>query len=113
MKNCLKMVVISLSVFAARNSLEAQFMVTDLGPATVIDFDSTILGVSNGPFLGSGFAKVPSSGQLDSDAWAVSGFSTGELGPFIAPPRSTHIIPIPTNEQGFTTGNGNRECGGD
>ncbi len=36
-----------------------------------IDFDSTFPGVGNGTFLGTGFQPVPSSGRLDSDAWAL------------------------------------------
>ncbi|MDQ3192094.1 MAG: T9SS type A sorting domain-containing protein [Bacteroidota bacterium] len=49
------------------------------GAAHVIDFSSTIAGVSNGPYAGAGFQPTPSAGQLDSDAWAVTGWSDGAL----------------------------------
>ena len=44
-----------------------------------IDFESTITGVNNGPFDGSGWNSTPSSGQLDADAWAQTGMSDGSL----------------------------------
>jgi hypothetical protein len=49
------------------------------GSTVTIDFDTTVLGVNNGPFEGSGFARTPSPGQLDSQAWAVKGLSDGDL----------------------------------
>ncbi|MEW6196814.1 MAG: T9SS type A sorting domain-containing protein [Bacteroidota bacterium] len=44
-----------------------------------IDFSTTISGVINGVYSASGFQPIPSSGQLDSDAWAVTGFDSGDL----------------------------------
>jgi len=44
-----------------------------------IDFDNTVSGVNNGTLDGSGFQAIPTSGQLDSDAWAVTGWSDGDL----------------------------------
>ncbi|PKP17013.1 MAG: hypothetical protein CVU07_05080, partial [Bacteroidetes bacterium HGW-Bacteroidetes-23] len=35
--------------------------------------------VSNGAFTGAGFQATPSVGQLDSDAWAMTGWSDGAL----------------------------------
>ena len=44
-----------------------------------IDFDNNLSGVNNGTFTGTGFQATPTVGQLDSDAWAVTGFSDGDL----------------------------------
>ncbi|MEP0480907.1 MAG: hypothetical protein ABJD23_11845, partial [Nonlabens sp.] len=41
--------------------------------AYVIDFDNTVLHVNNGAFDGSGFALNPAAGQLDADAFAITG----------------------------------------
>ena len=68
------LIVLSLSVSAS-----AQLSLAAFGTAYVIDFDSTVAGVNNGAFAGLGFKPEPTSGQLDSDAWAVTGFSDGAL----------------------------------
>lgn len=44
-----------------------------------IDFSGTISGVSNGSYTAAGFQPTPTAGQLDSDAWAVTGWSDGAL----------------------------------
>jgi hypothetical protein len=57
----------------------AQLSITNSGVNYTIDFDNTVAGVSVGQFTGTGFTPNPSSGQLDSDAWAVTGLSDGSL----------------------------------
>lgn len=55
-------------------STNAQVVFTSFNTQT-IDFDSTLSGVSNGAFTGAGFQSSPTAGQLDSDAWAVTGWN--------------------------------------
>ncbi len=58
---------------------QAQLSLTDSSTSYLINFDSTIAGVSNGAWAGTGFQAVPVAGQLDSDAWAVTGWTEGDL----------------------------------
>lgn len=57
----------------------AQLSITNTSSSYVIDFSTTISGVNNGTFNGTGFQPSPTAGQLDSDAWAVAGMSDGSL----------------------------------
>lgn len=45
-----------------------------------INFDDTVDGVNLDTFQGLGVYKVVESGQLDSNAWAFSGFTGGNIG---------------------------------
>jgi hypothetical protein len=56
----------------------AQLSITSPNTATVINFDSTVTGVENSAFAGSGFQSAPTAGQLDSDAWEVNGVGGGQ-----------------------------------
>ena len=56
-----------------------QVQLSEGTPSQTIDFSATVAGVSNGAFTGTGFQPTPSAGQLDSDAWAVTGWSDGLL----------------------------------
>lgn len=58
---------------------KADFMLSSLGAAHKIDFDTTVSDVNVGVFTGSGFQSAPTTGQLDSDSWAVTGFNDGDL----------------------------------
>lgn len=51
-----------------------------LNTVTTIDFDNNLAGVNNGVFNGSGFSPSPSTGQLNSSSWSVTGFSDGDCG---------------------------------
>ena len=59
--------------------LRAQLDISNSATNYLIDFSTTIVGVNNGVFNGTGFTPTPSSGQLDSDAWASTGMSEGSL----------------------------------
>lgn len=57
----------------------AALIVSNINTAYTIDFDNTVAGVNNGAYTGAGFAPAPTTapGQLDSDAWATTGMSSG------------------------------------
>jgi hypothetical protein len=57
----------------------AQLSLTTSGATVTIDFDATVSGVNNGAFTGDGFQPSPSAGQLNSNAWAMTGWSDGTL----------------------------------
>ncbi|MFQ3598822.1 MAG: hypothetical protein SNJ66_10860, partial [Chloroherpetonaceae bacterium] len=57
----------------------AQLSLTTSGATVTIDFDNTLSGVNNGVFNGSGFQPSPGAGQLNSNAWAMTGWSDGSL----------------------------------
>ncbi len=54
----------------------AQLSIQGNGITNVIDFDNAVSDV-NEPFGGSGLTANPAFGQLDADAWAITGFSDG------------------------------------
>ena len=57
----------------------AQLNIAAVNTAYTVNFDGTVAGVSSGVWAGTGFQPTPASGRLDSDAWAVSGWSDGDL----------------------------------
>jgi hypothetical protein len=59
-------------------TLFAQLTINATSTDYTVDFDATFGDVNNGQFDGSGFNPSPSSGQLDSDAWATTGMSDGD-----------------------------------
>jgi hypothetical protein len=71
--------IVLWGIIAAISStyLNAQLSLTNIGAAATINFDATTTDVSNGSFRATGFTTSPSSGQLDSDAWSLSGFGGG------------------------------------
>jgi hypothetical protein len=60
-------------------SLRAQLSISAVNTPFTIDFDNAVAGVNYNAFAGSGFSPTPSAGQLDSDAWALTGLSDGDL----------------------------------
>ncbi|HEY5552929.1 MAG TPA: PEP-CTERM sorting domain-containing protein [Opitutaceae bacterium] len=56
-----------------------QVVITTADMPAVITFDSSVDGATSGQFAGTGFSPTPSSGQLDSDAWAFTGMSDGSV----------------------------------
>ena len=45
-----------------------------------IDFDSTVDGVNRGSFQGAGISPTDDAGDLNSNSWAITGFSTPDIG---------------------------------
>jgi hypothetical protein len=66
MKNFFTLFVLLISSYA----LPAQLVLNGVGTAETIDFAG---------FEGTGFSPSPSTGQLNSNTWAVSGMSEGDL----------------------------------
>ena len=64
-----------LSLFAISPVAQAQLSINSVGTPYVINFDSTVSGVSNGAYMAFGFQPNPTAGQLDSDAWEVKGWN--------------------------------------
>lgn len=56
-----------------------QLSLSEAASTQTIDFSTTIAGVNNGSYTGTGFSPTPAVGQLDSDAWAVTGLQEGDL----------------------------------
>lgn len=94
MKTKLLFLTLLMSVFSW-----GQVQLSEGTPSQTIDFSATIPGVSNGAFTAAGFQPTPTAGQLDSDAWATSGFSEGVLN--FGGIRSA--LPINDHNRGVTT----------
>jgi hypothetical protein len=75
----LKTLTIALFLMTGVGNAWGQLNVSTANTIYLIDFDNTVAGVNNGQFNGSGFTTAPASGQLNSDAWAVTGMSDGNL----------------------------------
>jgi hypothetical protein len=65
--------------FAVPSECRAALIVSAFNTPTVVNFDSTVSGVNDGAFTGAGFQSSTTAGQLNSDSWAVSGWSDGNL----------------------------------
>ncbi len=77
MKNFAKLGILFLCVYTT--AIYSQLSITQGGVNYTIDFDNSVSGVNNGQFAGTGFTPTPSTGQLNSEAWAVTGLSDGSL----------------------------------
>lgn len=71
-------VFVLLALFAPVGA-RAQVSVATAGTTYTITFDATMAGVNNAAFTGTGFQATPGAGRLDSDAWASTGMSDGNL----------------------------------
>jgi|GEM_PF-1091671 len=55
----------------------AGFQINAPDTDNIINFDTTVTGVNQGTYNGTGIVRVPSTGQLDSDSWSTTGISDG------------------------------------
>lgn len=79
-----------LFLSAVAQNAVAQLAVTS-NTTYVIDFDNTVTGVNNSTYQGFGFQPNPPAGLLDSNAWAVTGWSDGSVsfgGTSVSPPAN-------------------------
>ncbi|MBL0034695.1 MAG: PKD domain-containing protein [Flavobacteriales bacterium] len=74
-----KHLLLSAAALILAPHVEAQLNIVAPNTAYTVSFDATVAGVANGAFAGTGFQPVPTSGRLDSDAWAITGWSDGTL----------------------------------
>jgi len=58
-------------------SISAQLSVGALNTKYRVTFDTTYANVNDSVYIGTGLDTVTKGGQLDSDAWKVTGFSSG------------------------------------
>ncbi len=74
-----KTLLVGLTFFAFSAAAFAQLSINNASQTYLIDFDNTVSGVNNGTFSGAGFQPSPGVGQLNSNAWAVTGWNDGPL----------------------------------
>ncbi|MEA3447679.1 MAG: choice-of-anchor J domain-containing protein, partial [Bacteroidota bacterium] len=58
--------------------VNAQLSIYAVETDHTIDFETTVTGINEVTFDGTGFATTPTAGQLDADGWAVFGMSDGD-----------------------------------
>ncbi|WP_299275071.1 T9SS type A sorting domain-containing protein [uncultured Psychroserpens sp.] len=73
MKTKIYLIIVALSI----SNSWAQLSVTATSTDFSIDFDTSISGVNEGAYDGTGFNPAPSTGDLDGNAWEITGFSLG------------------------------------
>ena len=74
-----KVALFSLLILFSYSFTFGQLSITTTATPFTIDFDNTVSGVNNGQFNGSGFSPSPATGQINSNAFAITGLSDGTL----------------------------------
>lgn len=70
--------ILSLTLLLGATAF-GQLSLTNAAPSQTIDFSTTVAGVNNAIYNGTGLTPTPAAGQLDSDAFEILGFSDGPL----------------------------------
>ncbi|MGM0650394.1 MAG: T9SS type A sorting domain-containing protein [Bacteroidota bacterium] len=65
-------------LFMWAGQVNAQWSIDAVETDYTTDFETTITGVNEGTFDGSGFDTLPATGQLDANGWAAYGFDDGD-----------------------------------
>ncbi|TVR77555.1 MAG: hypothetical protein EA412_10865, partial [Chitinophagaceae bacterium] len=68
-----------LFFFLTVNQLKAQWQIGSINEEYIINFEESVPGVLNGQYQGTGFSATPAPGQLNSNAWSVTGLSGGDV----------------------------------
>ena len=97
--NMRKILTITALMVACGLPCQAALLLEGLNITSTITFDSTVPDVNNGKFAGTGFQPNPAVGQLDSDSWASTGWSAGNL-PF----GGTQVTPNTDYARGSSAG---------
>ncbi|MDZ7607449.1 MAG: hypothetical protein U5K79_18095 [Cyclobacteriaceae bacterium] len=71
--------LIFLLIGMLHTSSFGQLSVTSTATPFTIDFDNTVAGVNVGQYNGTGFTPTPTAGQINSNAFALTGLSDGNL----------------------------------
>jgi hypothetical protein len=87
---------------AITESISLGLQIDSIDTEHIIDFDNTVDGVNNGQFDGTGFHPTPFEGKLNSNAWAVTGWSDGDLN--FGGTQTTGDFARGTSTGGVTTG---------
>lgn len=77
-KQFLSIGFVLLIIGGVSNKAFAQLSITAANTNFTIDFDNSVTTVNNSQFNGSGFTGMPAAGGLNSNAWAVTGFTDGD-----------------------------------
>lgn len=107
----------TISLALAVCEMNAQLSIASLHTEILVDFDTNLSGVNAGAFAGTGIVAAPNDGQLDSDAWRVTGLSAGDTsfgGDFTAASFTRGVSGGNTTSAGlhaFDTGGGNSTLG--
>ena len=76
MKRTVLLLLAALLMFTVQ--VNGQWSITAVDTDFTIDFVTTVSGVNNGAYVGTGFTNTPAEGQLHAGAWKIFGASDGE-----------------------------------
>ena len=93
-----------LLMATAPEQAAAQLSIAAVNTPYTITFDASTAGVVNGAYDGSGFSPTPATGQLNSNAWATTGMSNGNLAFGGTNTTSDHARGTSSAAGGVTTG---------
>lgn len=74
----LSILTLSVLVVLPALSLKSAMVIPALNSPVTVDFDNDLPGVNAGAFAGTGLVAEPSAGQLNSNAWRITGVRPGD-----------------------------------